>query len=206
MRGHHLPAGGRRLVASGHGHRHRLPPADRLITDALEAAVAARSGQVPGVIFHSDRGSPYTSSQFARARQQHRIRRSMSRTATSYDNPLAEAFFTTLKREPDVNHQTWASDADARRDVFRWIAYDNHRRRHSALSHHSPADHEHQLQTTTVNQPIAAQPAVHTPGGSSWRALCSAYLCARKTNAGSFPVRIGEQSKGGRAAHPAPRP
>lgn len=34
-----------------------------------------------------------------------------------------------------------ASEADARRDVFRWIAFYNHRRRHSALGYRSPADY-----------------------------------------------------------------
>lgn len=127
-----------------------------LITDALHAAVAARGGQVAGVIFHSDRGSQYTSSDFARTCREHRIHRSMGRVGTSYDNALAEAFFATLKRELHVTHNTWTSEADARRDVFRWIAFYNQRRRHSALGHHSPADYEQQLQTATVNQPIAA--------------------------------------------------
>ncbi|GAA2341537.1 hypothetical protein GCM10010170_025100 [Dactylosporangium salmoneum] len=31
-----------------------------LVVDALEAAIAARGGQVNGVIFHSDKGSPNT--------------------------------------------------------------------------------------------------------------------------------------------------
>jgi len=127
-----------------------------LITDALDAAVAARGGSVAGVVFHSDRGTQYTSGEFARACHRHRIRRSMGRVGTSYDNALAEAFFATLKRELHVNDHRWATEADARRDVFRWIAFYNHRRRHSALGHHSPANYEQQLQTATPNQPIAA--------------------------------------------------
>ncbi|WP_020513992.1 IS3 family transposase [Paractinoplanes globisporus] len=127
-----------------------------LITDALDAAVTARSGQVTGVIFHSDRGTQYTSNAFAQACQRHQIRRSTGRVGTSYDNALAEAFFATLKRELQINHQTWTSEADARRDVFRWIAFYNHRRRHSALDHHSPANYERALQPATLTQPTAA--------------------------------------------------
>ncbi|MFF5297512.1 IS3 family transposase, partial [Paractinoplanes globisporus] len=66
------------------------------------------------------------------------------------------AFFATLKRELQINHQTWTSEADARRDVFRWIAFYNHRRRHSALDHHSPANYERALQPATLTQPTAA--------------------------------------------------
>jgi transposase InsO family protein len=52
---------------------------------------------------------------------------------------LAEAFFATIKRELRVNQRTWPSQTEARRAVFRWIAFYNHRRWHSALgqtSHH----------------------------------------------------------------------
>jgi len=83
------------------------------------------------------------------------VRRSTGRTGSSYDNALAEAFFATLKRELDVNHRHWASEADARRDVFRWIAFYNHRRRHSALGYLSPADYERRLTSVTLQQ-IAA--------------------------------------------------
>lgn len=126
-----------------------------LVIDALAAAVAARGGRVDGVIFHSDRGSQYTSSDFAAACDRHGVRRSMGRVGSSYDNALAEAFFATLKRELDVDHHRWHSEADARRDVFRWIAFYNHRRRHSALGYLSPADYEQRHRSTTLHR-IAA--------------------------------------------------
>ncbi|MER7282592.1 IS3 family transposase [Dactylosporangium sp. NPDC000244] len=126
-----------------------------LVIDALKAAVAARGGQVDGVIFHTDKGSQYGSTAFAAVCDRHGVRRSTGRTGTSYDNALAEAFFATLKRELDVDRRTWAREADARRDVFRWIAFYNHRRRHSALGYHSPADYERTLTSATLQQ-IAA--------------------------------------------------
>ncbi|PMR61883.1 IS3 family transposase [Verrucosispora sp. ts21] len=126
-----------------------------LVIDALDAAVAARGGRVDGVIFHADRGAQYSSGAFADTCQQHGVRRSMGRTGSSYDNALAEAFFATLKRELDVDRRRWATETDARRDVFRWIAFYNHRRRHSALDFLSPADYEQTLTPTTLHQ-IAA--------------------------------------------------
>ena len=126
-----------------------------LVIDALDAAVAARGGQVDGVIFHSDRGSQYTSSAFADACHRHGIRRSMGRIGSSYDNAMAEAFFAILKRELDVDHHRWATETDARRDIFRWIAFYNHRRRHSALGYLSPADYEQTLTPTTLHHVAA---------------------------------------------------
>lgn len=126
-----------------------------LVIDALEAAAAARGGRVNGVIFHSDRGAQYHSRDFAAACQRHGVRRSMGRIGSSYDNALAEAFFATLKRELDVDRRRWATEADARRDVFRWIAFYNHRRRHSALGYLSPADYEQTSTPTTLHR-IAA--------------------------------------------------
>ncbi|WP_093278791.1 integrase core domain-containing protein [Saccharopolyspora shandongensis] len=69
---------------------------------------------------------------------------------------LAEAFFATLKRELLHNgRRCWSSEAEARQQVFRWIAFYNHRRRHSALGYLSPADYEHRRTSTTV-QDLAA--------------------------------------------------
>ena len=79
----------------------------------------------------------------------------MGRIGSSYDSALAEAFFATLKRELDVEHRRWATETDARRDAFRWIAFYNHRRRHSALGYLSPTDYEQHLGSTTMQQ-IAA--------------------------------------------------
>lgn len=56
-----------------------------LVIDALDAAVAARGGRVDGVIFHSDRGAQYSSSDFTDACGRHGIRRSMGRIGSSYD-------------------------------------------------------------------------------------------------------------------------
>ncbi|NUK07858.1 IS3 family transposase [Streptomyces lunaelactis] len=67
-----------------------------LVIDALEAAVAARGGDVAGVIFHSDRGSQYTAAAFAHICDQHGIRRSMGRVGSSYDNALAESLWQGL--------------------------------------------------------------------------------------------------------------
>jgi putative transposase len=48
-------------------------------------------------IFHSDRGSNYTSAEFAEALSELGIRQSVGRTVICYDNAMAELFFAALK-------------------------------------------------------------------------------------------------------------
>jgi transposase InsO family protein len=51
-----------------------------LVSDALKMAVATRGGQVDGVVFHSDRGSQYTSAEFAELCDQLGVIQSMGAT------------------------------------------------------------------------------------------------------------------------------
>jgi transposase InsO family protein len=121
-----------------------------LVADALEAAVAARGGRVDGVVFHSDRGSQYSSAAFAGLCRQHGVRQSMGKVGSSYDNAAAESFFASLKREL-MHGVRWRSQHEVRLDVFRWISFYNVRRRHSTLGYLSPIQFEQQ---TTASRRI----------------------------------------------------
>jgi transposase InsO family protein len=121
-----------------------------LVIDALNAAVAARGGQVSGVVFHSDRGAQYSATDFASTCHAHGIRRSMGHTGSSYDNALAESFFAILKRELPAAATGWVTESQARQQLFRWIAFYNHRRRHSAIGYLSPTDYETRTRSTTL--------------------------------------------------------
>lgn len=52
-----------------------------------------------GAIFHSDRGSQYTSEAFKEALKAAKLRQSLSGTGHCFDNARMESFFATLKKE-----------------------------------------------------------------------------------------------------------
>ncbi|MEC4019900.1 IS3 family transposase [Streptomyces sp. H27-D2] len=116
-----------------------------LVIDALKMAVATRGGNVGGVIFHADRGSQYTSAGFAQVCDGFRIRRSMGRGGSSYDNALAESFWQGLKRET-MHQRLFSTVRQARLELFQWLTYYNARRRHSTLNYLSPVEFEQQHQ------------------------------------------------------------
>jgi transposase InsO family protein len=112
-----------------------------LVADALTAACRQRHPTRP-VIFHSDRGSQYTSQQFASLAAELKVRLSVGRTGQCWDNALAESFFATIKREL-LDPAAWPSRAAARTAIFDFIeGWYNLHRLHSTLGYLSPADYE----------------------------------------------------------------
>ncbi|MFB6620668.1 IS3 family transposase [Streptomyces sp. NPDC056367] len=112
-----------------------------LVADALTAACRTRRPASP-VIFHSDRGCQYTSSELAALATDFGIRLSVGRTGQCWDNALAESFFSTLKNELGDTHP-WPTRAAARTAIFEWIeSWYNLHRLHSSLGYRSPAEYE----------------------------------------------------------------
>jgi putative transposase len=112
-----------------------------LIVDALSVALTNRRPKGL-VIFHSDRGTQYTSREFARFCKKNNVRRSMGRTGTCYDNAVAESFFATYKKEL-IHTKPWPTLARLRRETFAWIeGYYNRTRRHSTLGYLTPTEYE----------------------------------------------------------------
>jgi len=134
-----LDLGSRRLLGYSMADHMRT----ELVLDALGMAIAARDGVVAGVIAHADRGSQYTSNDYLEFCQTHQLRPSVGRVATCFDNAVAESFWASLKREC-IQGRVFATRADARRAIFRWITWYNTKRLHSSLDHTSPTRWEQQ--------------------------------------------------------------
>jgi putative transposase len=110
-----------------------------LITAAIE--MAARNLDLPeGAIFHSDRGSNYTSAEFAAMLERLGIRQSVGRTGICFDNALAESFNAALKVER-VHRTVYPTRKRAMEDIARYIELRyNHVRLHSALGYRTPQE------------------------------------------------------------------
>ncbi len=123
----------RRMLGYAIGERHDAG----LVVDALRMAVTTRGG-VDGVIFHSDRGSEYTSEQFGAACARMGVVQSMGRVGSALDNAVSESFNSVLKVEY-VHRHTFTTRAEARLRIATWITgFYNTRRRHSAAAGHPP--------------------------------------------------------------------
>ena len=112
-----------------------------LVSAAMEMALHGRR-PASGLIFHSDRGSQYTSTAFRELLAKHQVRQSLSRPRQCWDNAVAESFFATIKTEL-IYRVPLPSVAAARTAVFEYIeAFYNRRRLHSALGYQSPSAFE----------------------------------------------------------------
>ena len=119
--------------------------ADHMRTELVEEALtkAFRTRRPPaGVIFHSDRGSQYTSSDYATLARANGVVLSVGRKGECWDNAVAESFFATIKREL-IDTRAWPTRAGLRAAVFDYIeGWYNTRRLHSSLGYTSPAAYE----------------------------------------------------------------
>lgn len=109
-----------------------------IVVSALE--MAHGRGYVAGnAIFHSDRGSQYTSRMLARWAEAHDVRLSVGRTGSCHDNAVAESFFSCLKGDL-YDRRAWPTRAEARFSVIEFIeSYYNRTKPHSTVGWGIPA-------------------------------------------------------------------
>ena len=104
---------------------------------ALEQA-CSRFDPIPGLIFHSDRGTQFACNDFREQLATFQMIQSMSGKGNCYDNAVAESFFGTLKKEL-VYHRNYKTRREARQSIFEYIEiFYNRKRMHSFLGNMSP--------------------------------------------------------------------
>ena len=117
--------------------------AKELVLDALLMAVWRRQPK-QDVIIHSDQGSQYSSDDWNRFCQTHRLLPSMSRRGNYYDNATVESFFGSLKKEK-IRRHIFKTRETARAELFDYIeVFYNRARRHQHLGNISPVAYEQQ--------------------------------------------------------------
>jgi putative transposase len=120
-----------------------------LVCDAIDMA-AGNIELAEGCVFHSDRGSQYTSDQFHVHLDSHGITGSMGRTGVCWDNALAESFFAALKNEL-VHRTVFPTRRHARRAIAEYVeVFYNRQRLHSGLAYHTPTEIEQVYRKTQL--------------------------------------------------------
>lgn len=119
----------------------------RMTTDLVsKALIKAHNLRQPGkgLVFHSDRGSQYTSRQYRKQLQGYGMRASMGDVGACWDNAVVERFFGSLKHDwlfkahqPTREHM--------KEDVSAYMRYYNLERLHSANNDMSPVNYEKSL-------------------------------------------------------------
>lgn len=116
---------------------------DNYKTPLIVEAVTMAARNIPPIsnaVFHSDRGSNYTSDEYGSALEDLGLLRSVGRTGICFDNALAESTNGALKVEL-VNRTQYATRAAAKKDIARYIElFYNRRRLHSGLAYQTPQE------------------------------------------------------------------
>jgi len=119
----------------------------RMTTDLIcKAMMMAYNVRKPpaGLVFHSDRGSQYTSKRYQKLLASYHLRSSMGDVGACWDNAVVERFFGSLKHDwifkiaqPTREHM--------KKDVAAYMRYYNLERLHTTNGDQSPINYENSL-------------------------------------------------------------
>jgi putative transposase len=125
----------RMVIGYAMGEDYKTPLIEAALNNAARNVTLAMEA-----IFHSDRGSNYTSYEFGNTVCGLGLRQSVGRTGICYDNAMAESFFAALKNER-VHRTAYPTRARARTDIARYIEFwYNPKRLHSGLGYKTPQE------------------------------------------------------------------
>ena len=114
-----------------------------LIADAFRQAYILRKPE-SGLIFHSDRGSQYTSKEYRDLLKDCHVKASMGDVGACWDNAVVERFFGSLKYDW-IFKNPQSTRANLRKDVASYIRYYNLERLHTYTGFKSPVDYENEF-------------------------------------------------------------
>lgn len=113
-----------------------------LVLDALRMALHRRGpGADVELIHHSDRGSQYTSIDYAQTLADHGVLASVGSVGDAYDNALAESFLDSFKTEL-IADRVWRSRSQLELAVVEYLSWFNDDRLHESLGDIPPSEYE----------------------------------------------------------------
>jgi putative transposase len=128
------------------GWRTGTSMSSQLVLDALEQAVWTRNrygtGDLSGLVHHTDRGSQYTSIKFSERLAQIGVAASVGTVGDSYDNALAETINGLYKTELIKRRAPWRTVDHVEIATAEWVDWFNHRRLYEHCGDMPPAELE----------------------------------------------------------------
>jgi len=113
-----------------------------LVCDALKMALSTRRrGADVQLVHHSDRGSQYTSFDFAQVLDDHQVLASLGSVGDAYDNAMAESFVDTIKTEL-IRDRVWRTRDELELAIVEYLGWFNHDRLHASLGDIPPVEFE----------------------------------------------------------------
>lgn len=112
----------------------------QLITATFKTAYEKRK-PTGDLIFHSDRGSQYTSYTFQKLLKTYCVNQSFSPSGRPYHNAVMESFFSSMKKE-ELYRTEYHSESELKKRIQKYIEFYNTERPHSTLHYKSPNSYE----------------------------------------------------------------
>ena len=142
------------------------------------------------VALHSDNGSPMKGSTMLATLQMLGIMPSFSRPSVSNDNPYSESLFKTLKYCPQYPSKPFASIAEAKAWVLKFVDWYNNMHQHSGITFVTPNARHQGLdkailanRTSVYERAKQANPARWPGKTRNWKYIDTVYLNTKRTNA-----------------------
>ena len=124
----------------------------QLVTSTFKMAYATRKPDTR-LLFHSDRGSQYTSYSFRKLLIEHGVTQSFSRSANPYDNGPMESFFSSLKQE-EIYRTSYRSVDDCKNHIAEYMDFYNTNRPHRANNYQTPNQTEELFYQIKTNRDV----------------------------------------------------
>jgi len=135
----------RKIVGWGHETHMR----EELVLTALRMAIKNRQPPI-GLIHHTDRGGQYAGGDYRSILKRAKIKQSMCRSDTKSDNNFMESYFSSVKRELELEARENAQIS--RSEIAEYIQYYNEERIHSSLGYKTPCEFEQLAQEKGKSQ------------------------------------------------------